>query len=241
MPRRMAQAVAEAADRMRDAHRSATLIHTSACGHAVADVKACVGATRSARRNAMKIDDDGRESSDRLFDVFGGFMSDDFLEVAVLCGTRDGAAEFVVETVEPAVVGADADGVDAQIADALVARVEDARNDEDALVCDVAFFLHDVGGDAVEALSDDVSVNGDVSAVHDFVVVAVEHEALPLVEDFGGHAAAEALRELFVEHEAAVIAVDGDEDVGGDEFDEEFKFALIAVTGAVEIEIGSVD
>ena len=105
---------------------------------------------------------------------------------------------------------------------------------------EVFLFLHDGGADAVDAFADDVSACGRVTVL-DFVMIGIEDDALSFVDDFRDHASADAFRELFVEREPSVVAVDGHENLWGDEVDEEFEFALVAVAGAVERELGSVD
>ena len=72
----------------------------------------------------MEVDENGRGLRDHLLDVFGGLVSDDFLHVAVVRGTRERAEQFGLEFVHPSVVDADAERVDAQVADELVVGVE---------------------------------------------------------------------------------------------------------------------
>lgn len=73
------------------------------------------------------------------------------------------------------------------------------------------------------------------------MVCWIERYGLPFFNDLGYHMNAEMLSELFVESKASVIAMNGDEDFGSDEFDKEFEFTLISVSGAMEGEVWSID
>ena len=73
-----------------------------------------------------------------------------------------------------------------------------------------------------------------------FVVIWIEDEAWSFVDDLSDHGLASALSGFFVLCQPPVSTVNGDEDLRGDEFDEEFEFALGSVSGAMECEVGLV-
>ena len=81
----------------------------------------------------------------------------------------------------------------------------------------------------ISALAHHVAARWD-EAVVNFVMIGIEHEALAFLQNFSHRAALHALREFFVEREASVIPVNGDEYFGVDELDEELQFPLIAVS-----------
>lgn len=188
----------------------------------------------------MKIDDDGRLFGYSIFNEFGCFVANDFLHVAMVCRSRDGTQKFRFDFILPAVIDADADDVHFEIADELIIFVEDARNRQKPLVCEVFLFFHDGRGHTVVAFADDAAANGCESILY-FVCVGIEHDRLSFVDNLSHHALARVFGELFVQRQAAVIAMNRNEDLRRNEFDEELEFALIAVPGAVQREFGTID
>lgn len=167
-------------------------------------------------------------------------MPYDFFEIAVASRAVDRAHEFVGEIVEPAVVDADADRMNAQLPDEFVVFINGAGDDEHALVRHVLFVFHDGGVDAVGAFPDDIAM-GELGAIVNLVRIFEKDDTLSFVDDFGFHVLREILSEFFVQSESPLIAVNGDEDLRVGQFNEQFEFALAAVPRAVEGEVGAID
>lgn len=167
-------------------------------------------------------------------------MSDDFFEVAVMSRAGDSSAELVGEFVEPAVVDADSDWMDAQIPDEFVVCVDGTGDDEHALMRHIFLIFHDGRVDAIGAFSDDAS-RRKIGAIADFVGIFEQDDSLSFVDDFSLHVLSEVLSELLVQSQSPLIAVDGDEDLRVGEFDEQFELALTSVPRAMKSEVGTID
>ena len=105
----------------------------------------------------MKIDDNRRRAPDRRFDVFCDFVPDDLIHVPVERTRRHRSEDFGFELVLPAVVGTDTQDVNGEGTDEGVPAVEEAGNDDNALMREVFLFLDDRLVDAVRAFSDDIA------------------------------------------------------------------------------------
>lgn len=105
----------------------------------------------------MKIDDDGRRSTDGCFDVFGDFMFNNFVHIAVQGARRHSPEDFGFKFILPTVVCADADDVEGEFADEVIATVENTGERDDALMREIFLFFDDFLRDAVRAFSDDIA------------------------------------------------------------------------------------